>query len=570
MGSSQDWYADLQAWINRKSPFGEWLYRGQPAKYPAVTPALWRDTHRTLYSNRLHYLDPRVVLDILSLSPVFGPDTLYPGVVSWDVDFARQSFLSYIMKGDEQTKGMIGFPELMASLAQHYGFPTLFVDLSLDPIVSAAFATHQFSDSGYSVSREEGVLYRWPAERVNRGRLQIPVFDSRDLQAALVGVSNTIRPFGETVPDDEYLQALATLMTGQRPPEPKTPIKAVDLSGIHPFLRRPHNQAAVLASPVFLPVRIPTPERLQTPGAAEFFSTPIDNLKFIDMSQLPFCEKFVLPAGVGRELYERTGVTMQALFPDQIDLGYSYLSVMALHSILNSYPVDDHDALIYGEHVVESCRQAWRQSLDVARMILDRECFRLVPGSPVTDLASEYSRDEVLGQLFSQMKAGYQAIQLIDREETRERREKAQNHYRAKAIEELEERSRKLEERLRDTVKPEDPSRWNTMVAGVLPDLNLPLPPLPSSEDTAWIAPEIEERFERVRKIVEWGEMIPPYALDAPTDHEALLDTFSNDSSYARVVQDQTAAQRLWRPIDAAFPAFSTRTDEEKSHGNDA
>ena len=73
-----------------------------------------------------------------------------------------------------------------------------------------------------------------------------------------------------------------------------------------------------------------------------------------------------------------------------------------------------------------------------------------------------------------------------------------------------------------------------------------------------------------MRKIVEWGEMVPPYALDAPTDHVALVEAFSNEPSYTRMVQEQTAAQRRWRPNEEAFPPFSVGIHEEKSHGNDA
>ena len=558
--ASPDWYANLQAWINRKSPLGEWLYRGQPAKYPSVTPALLRDKHRKLYANRLHYLELRIVLDLLSSSPVFGPETLYPGVVSWDVDFARQSFASYIMKEDEAPDGLIGFAELMASLAQHYGFPTLFVDLSLDPIVSAAFATHELSDDGYSVSREEGVLYRWPAKRLSRGRLQIPHLDHSDIQKALFGLPKEIKPFWETVPDNEYLRALATLLTGQCPPEPKTPIKAVDLSGIHPFLRRPRNQAAVLASSVFLPVRVPTPETLQTPGVAEHFSTHIDDLKFIDMSELPGCEKFVLPPGAGRELSERTGVTMDALFPDRIDLGYSYLSVMALHSIINSYPVDDHDTAVLGEDLIRQSRKALQRGIEVGRMILDRECFRLVPGSPVTDLASQYSREDVLRQLLAQIEASYEAIQIIERGENRKDVERAHAHFLDKAIEELDGRRQELETRLRDAAKPEgDPSRWDNIVSRVLPDLHHSRQAWTDygRGDTAWIVPEIEQRFERVRKIVDSGEMVPPYALDDPDAYRELVDAFPIEPSYERAVVEQTAAQRRWRPTEEAFPPLT-------------
>lgn len=562
--SRSNWFREFQSWVRQESPLDEWVYRGQAAKYPSVTPALLRDRHRALYGNRLYFLEPRVVFDLLDKSGVFGPETLYPGVTNWNTDLDREGFVSYLAQNDSANE-LVAFSELMASLVQHYGFPTLFVDLSLDPLVSAAFATHELSDQGYSVSGEEGILYRWPARRLSRGRLQIPQLGERVVHNALVGAPEHVgRSLWEKVGDDPYLQVLATMISGQQQPEPTQPIKAVDLSGIHPLMRRPRNQSAVLASPVFLPTRLPTPEGLTTPGLAEALYTHIDDLEFVDMRRLPGCESFSLPPDSGTELCEQTGFSMEALFPDRIDLGYSYLSVMALQSIVSSFPTADHDEVLVGADLLEAGRKAFQRGIEVSRMLLDRECFRLIPDMPITHLASQFSADDVLIAFLYQIEAAEKAVELVESGENRERVDAGLAHIRDQAVAELRRNRSKLIARLRENVELDGgPGRWENIVDEILLD------PTRAGEawtktgtrDTSWIKREIEDRFARVRRILDAAEMVPAFAIEKPDDYEGMLDVFDSDPSHEEEISNQISAQRRWRPGETTFPPLRPNRD---------
>jgi FRG domain len=117
----------------------------------------------------------------------------------------------------------VSFGELVRALAHHYGFPTFFVDLTLEPLVAAFFATYEYMDGRYVVRESEpSVVYRRPARRASSVRLQIPVE----------------QPRGDGV----------------------SAVNAIDLTKTSRYVRRPHNRTRVLATPVSRPVG-PTPVR---------------------------------------------------------------------------------------------------------------------------------------------------------------------------------------------------------------------------------------------------------------------------------------------------------------------
>ena len=55
--------------------------------------------------------------------------------------------------------------QLIRALAQHYDFPTFFVDISFSPAVAAFFATHEVREGRYVETGDSGVVHRWPAVR---------------------------------------------------------------------------------------------------------------------------------------------------------------------------------------------------------------------------------------------------------------------------------------------------------------------------------------------------------------------------------------------------------------------
>jgi hypothetical protein len=82
--------------------------------------------------------------------------------------------------------------------------------------VAAFFAAFEYADGGYSVGESEpSVVYRWPASRASSARLQIPL-----------GVE-----WGDGV----------------------DAINGIDLTQVTRYVRRPHNQRAVLVTPVSRP-----------------------------------------------------------------------------------------------------------------------------------------------------------------------------------------------------------------------------------------------------------------------------------------------------------------------------
>jgi hypothetical protein len=61
-----DWYEAFKVWAEEPSPAGEWVYRGQAARYRSVLPSFLRDPHRKLYRNRLYDIDYEVARSLFS------------------------------------------------------------------------------------------------------------------------------------------------------------------------------------------------------------------------------------------------------------------------------------------------------------------------------------------------------------------------------------------------------------------------------------------------------------------------------------------------------------------------
>jgi len=343
--SQSDWLDSFRSWLKQPCPSDEWLYRGQATKYQTILPSLLRGNAQQFYGNRLYDIDFRIAYNILADSPILKPETLYPEAISTQIDLDREGFTSYIT-GKRPSDGHIGFSKIIRALAQHYGFPTLFVDLTLDPWVAAAFATHRLTANGYTILDESGTVYRWPARRLSRGLLEIR--SECDSEARC--------------------------------------IEAIDLSGINKYLRRPRNQSSVLAIPVTGPVF--TPDSFEALGAALAFFIPKQELFVNDMMKFSGCETFEIPQGRGEELDHGHGTTMLFLFPDRIDIGYSYLTIIALLSLTVHYP-ESHEKLTNEQAKMR--RRGFADGILAGSIILGHECFRLVPGSPFSNVSRQHS-----------------------------------------------------------------------------------------------------------------------------------------------------------------------------------
>ena len=325
------WYESFRQWLAEPSPLDEWLYRGQAARYGSVQPSLLREGHRQYYSIELYELGNRVVEGVLVPSPLLGPTRIHPAVITAPLDVGLTSFAASLLGTPPTMLPGVSLAEVVRALAQHYGFPTFFIDLSLDPIVAAFFAAYEYTDARYVVrASEPSVVYRWPAKRSSSARMQIPVDGSR-----ADGV---------------------------------TDINAIDLTQTSRYVRRPHNQRAVLATPVSRPLG---------PLPVLPFATPLEDMTLVDLAELGSCESFALPAGAGFDLTRLTGVSEDGLFPDRIDLGYSCLALVAFLSLVVHHPDDGDTAR---GHAAAFLLKRFQDALSYAASILDHESLRLVPG----------------------------------------------------------------------------------------------------------------------------------------------------------------------------------------------
>jgi hypothetical protein len=209
----------------------------------------------------------------------------------------------------------------------------MFLDLTLEPLVAAFFATHASTGGRYEpIPNEPGVVFRWPAWRVGEVELQL---------------------LRRIPPADEYDR-----------------LPALDLTHIHSSFARPWNQRAVMAITALRPFRSDVRD---DPVGHPILETPIDYLIGVDPTAFPTCERFQLPEDAGSDLRSIAREGLDALFPDRIDLGYSFVSVAALLSLVAIDPD------FYGSGS-ESERSSFKTQVRAGCALIQRECFRLIPG----------------------------------------------------------------------------------------------------------------------------------------------------------------------------------------------
>lgn len=487
------WYRDFLDWLAEPCPSDEWVYRGQAARYGTVLPGMLRPGNGVFYdSRRLFFMDPGLAERIVSTSPVFGKGHLHhqigsdgPAGRALDHDVLANAMLGRSEPGAPE----VGFTELLQALAQHYDFPTLFVDVSFSGHVSAFFATYALRGGTYDVSAEPGVVYRWPARRTDPFRFRIEgVHEGRD---ATVGV--------------------------------------IDIRRVHPLVRRPRHQRGGLATPV---------SDLKPPYQP--FASSLNHLDWVDMASMSGCERFELPAGAGAVLTEMEGKRMDGLFPDGIDLGFAYVSIVALLSLVIHEPGEGH-----APTVVQSLHDHYERAVLAARTLLDRECLRLVPGCPVTSLVHRQTLGEIRVALQQAISAATEATTKFGEPRFRwkagKRFQKEEEKQRAEA-------QRRLEAWLETATDVPSEEVAEMRLRGA-PKYSV------RRGDSSWILAEIERRTRRYEAMFAATDRVPAYALVDRGRYESMFDVMERDPVYEADVLDAIAASRSWLGDETLFPA---------------
>lgn len=511
-GATPDWLAAYQQWFTSVCPGCTWLYRGQAASYKSVVPSLLRPASRNRYGAGLFDMSARVTHTILASSTAIPLDRLHDDLGQGDTVSLMGGMLSMFLLGGTTPPGVMDVTrsEILRALAQHYDFPTLYIDVSLSPQVAAFFATHEFHAGGYRVRNAPAVVMRWPALRRSGTRLEISLDGEPEH-----------RGWGK--------------------------IEIVDIHRSNPYFVRPTNQAAALAKPVFRPWDIAAPETLAPEGAVPFFTTPLEDLTVIDMPNLTNADFFEFPAGAGQELSGRLCLNADALFPNQVDLGYSSFCLIALLSMVAHDPdqwgVDRSD-----EPHVPRLRQWWVDSTGAGIAILDREHMRLIPGYRTPRKNLFLSRQEMEDKLNAMVRTAIQALEL-----GRHRPSSAgpQNPLRTKIRKwvdaEWKRRHELMNEVLTKTLADDGRTLAETLdSADPVPGADQPREAEAATRIDSAVA-EIERRHKMVQQVIEYVDAAPAYAILNPEQWKDLLNISRRHVEYESRVRFQAEASRAWR-----------------------
>lgn len=534
------WLEELLAWADEPCPCDAWIYRGQAAKFPTVLPGYLRPTHRKFFGDRLHSLDTSLVRLLMERTSCFTATQLFGSGLPVLPQPLGPSPLGTIGGAAGPFDFAPTQAEVTAALAQHYGLPTLYVDVSFDAVVAAFFATHEWVAGSFRPSAEPGRVLRWPARRRTQLLLEIDDPGRPDPADAWIDamLAGHLR--------DAFKQAIEEVRR-DAPPSQTPGLRIIDLTSMARTVRRPHAQRGALACPIYFDGNPFAPEWL--PGAARAaMPTALEDLRFSDMSQLPVTEELKLPPGAGVQLDAATGASESALFPDRIDLGYSFFSVAALLSIVSWGSPDDLVSIpaLSSEDFErrESLGRRLQRALDAAAALIARESFRLLPGFPPDSLRASPSLSEAGDQLRSQAAEAVEASRLMGSPESLERRAK----YAMLAAQEL--------GRARRSVAAEfcrDLENRTGMRLQLSPDAFPGPPPIAAENlksDHGWVAGEIRRRLEGVEQILADADRVPAYALLDPS--RLLFDPglFRTNEEYQEAVRRQATALADWLDND--------------------
>jgi hypothetical protein len=423
---------------------------------------------------------------------------LFPDIIS-NGDGKKLEQLAYRIFGSPPAgHPQLSFSEVVRALAQHYDFPTLFIDVSFHPLVGAFFATHSYSrkEKRWEVSSKPGVVFRWPAHRFSSSRLEIS------------GTSN-----GEA-----------------------RNIKVIDITKIHPHMRRPRHQFAGLVTPVS------DPKPLYQP-----FSSPISMLDLCDMATLDCCDRFELSVEAGSTLEKLEGLTPDALFPDCVDLGYSYVSVIAFLSLV-AHKGDSFKEMPRSwipQSWVDSGIKSYSRAILAGRALLDRECLRLLPDALVTDLIHQYSLSRIDMILGKQLEAAVKAVEQMCSGEG----EVANFHQKLITFKE-----EQIKERVQFLY-----SNYLKIMAEVLPEAAELLSKQGSpqvrvrSGNCDWILKEMDRRVSLLDAVINWANCVPAFALLEPDRYGRYLETMVRDPNYECQVQQAIESCKKWLGENPVF-----------------
>jgi FRG domain len=423
--------------------------------------------------------------------------------------------------------------EVAQALAQHYDFPTFLIDMSLNSSVAAFFAANRLSADGFTI-REDAPshVYRWPARRTSATRLHISLLDEP-----------LYKQWGS--------------------------VDVVDLQHINSYICRPRNQMAAVANPVFRPHDYLSPESL-LPTDTPYFSTPLEDYTLVDLSKLSTCDRFELPPAAGHVLAKLTAATYEAMFPNSIDLGLSYISMAAFLSMIIRDP-DGFGIDRSKEPEIEAERHQWLTNLRMARAVLDREHVRLIPG---------YQMNSRYGDM-TLRRCGYMMSDMVNaaRQILRNPGPKG-NPLRAK----VEAAASAQFEMLRGVVgqvytnmtdlkgverqymegyiMSYGSEEQKALLRPFYTRKNGPRPAemrvQRSAFDTELYEKELDRRFDIVSRVFRRSEKVPAYAVLDPTRWQHFRDSCPSDEDYELEIKRQAQASDRWLKEPACHPSRHT------------
>lgn len=162
-----NWLNEFQEWASIPCPDGEWVYRRQSAKYSEIIPKGIRNDYKSLFHSELYDISYGLAEKIFAESPLYEETPPYPHTIDDQSGLHFQNIAYSLLGGPPSADPRLSFPEVVRALAQHYDFATLFIDVSLSPIVAALFASHCKEGNRYVVNEDgDGIVFRWPARRI--------------------------------------------------------------------------------------------------------------------------------------------------------------------------------------------------------------------------------------------------------------------------------------------------------------------------------------------------------------------------------------------------------------------
>lgn len=470
------WLEKFKQWMEEPSPTGLWVYRGQLAKYKNILPVGFRDQNLYLLGGKNRVINHEIAQEFLPIVDttlaLWGIEDPYPLISD------RMS---------PEKRGTISYREYIQALAKHYDFPTLFVDLTFNPIVAALFATHSFSNElDPGVINEEAYVYRWPG--IRKGRIVVQI------------KHNT---------DEENELNITCLDLGKH---------------ILPSFLRPRNQSALVAQVMEDPFYL-FPQLF--PGG-----TPEHLLKFKDLFKFPSRQEFFLPAGAGHLIAKHFNMNPLFLFPNHIDFGYSFVNFVALFSMIT--PRDPELGTSISERL---------GALKTAgHFIMQREWVRLGQSGQTSSTCTLIDAKTAIE---SRIQDAIEAVKLSQTEEmklitqeksikNKEDLEKELRHNVDIAIASYRKALGHIPKSLKTQLEGFASTGYNIQ------------PPFEEHE----MLSELEKRAKRVLKILQFTEMVPIKAFKNKKELKKLKRVLYSSDEYERIVncliKAQSQVDSLW------------------------